>query len=118
MGESRCKYLRRIRVVDKSQRSWALTPAELTDWLRDKKVAIQEIGARYYGPCALRDTAGCFNSRYFRRSLRVIMIGFVNSAMGVPEGVSEIYVGDYLYVHGRDTEVRYDSATKASRPLH
>jgi hypothetical protein len=118
MGQTRCKYLRRIRVVDKSRRSWALAPAELTGWLRDKRAAIQEIGARYYGRCAWRDTTRCYNKKYSWRSPRVIMTGFVNQPMRAPEGVTAIYVDDYLYSPGGGTELRYDPATKACRPLH
>jgi hypothetical protein len=116
MGQSRCKHLRRIRVVDKSRKAWALTLAEMTDWLRERKAAIQDIGAHYYGSCAWRNTTRCYNEKHTWRSPRVMMTGFVNQAVGAREGVTELHVDDCLYHNGN--EVRFDSATQVSRPLH
>ena len=61
MGPTRCRHVRRVRVVAKSRKAWAFTAVEMADWLRERKVDVQGIGRRWYGRCAWRDTTRYYN---------------------------------------------------------
>jgi hypothetical protein len=104
--------------VDKSRKSWALTPAEVTGWLRDKEAAFQEMVAGHYGPGAWRDTSMCYNETEIWSCPRVIMTGSLNQGIGGQEGVTEVHVNNYLWFDGNEVDYNRTFKSLSSARLH